>query len=56
MGSANLGGCLYEDALEILSDGTAEDIIGEAMKEAKERVARLKDQFAMLADKQAEIL
>jgi hypothetical protein len=26
------------------------------MKEAKERVARLKDQFAMLADKQAEIL
>jgi len=56
MGSAYLGGCLYEDALEILSDGTAEDIIGEAMKEAKERVARLKDQFAMLADKQAEIL
>jgi len=56
MGSAYLGGCLYENPNEILSDGTAEDIIGEAMKEAKERVARLKDQFAMLADKQAEIL
>jgi hypothetical protein len=56
LGSAYLGGCLYVDPNEILTDGTAEDFIAEAMTEAKERVARLKDQFAMLADKQAEIL
>jgi len=56
MGSAYLGGCLYENPNEILSDGTAEDIIGEAMKEAKQRVIKLKDQFVMLADKQAEIV
>ena len=56
LGSAYLGGCLYENPNEILSDGTAEDIIGEAMKEAKQRVIKLKDQFVMLADKQAEIV
>lgn len=56
LGSAYLGGCLYENASEILSDGTAEDIIGEAMKEAKQRVVKLKGQFAVLADKQAEIV
>jgi hypothetical protein len=55
LGSAYLGGCLYENANEILSDGTAEDILGEAMKEAKERVINLKGQFAMLADREAEI-
>ena len=56
LGSAYLGGCLYENPNEILSDGTAEDIIGEAMKEAKERVINLKGQFAMLADREAEIV
>jgi hypothetical protein len=38
LGSAYLGGCLYEDPKEILTDGTAEDIIYEAMKEAKASV------------------
>ena len=38
LGSAYLGGCLYEDPKEILTDGTAEDIIFEAMKEAKANV------------------
>ena len=38
LGSAYLGGCLYEDAKEVLTDGTAEDIIFEAMKEAKANV------------------
>ena len=38
LGSAYLGGCLYEDPKEILTDGTAEDIIFEAMKEAKASV------------------
>jgi hypothetical protein len=38
MGSACLGGCMYEDAKEVLTDGTAEDMIWEAMVEAKEAV------------------
>lgn len=38
LGSAYLGGCLYEDAKEVLTDGTAEDMIFEAMKEAKANV------------------
>ena len=41
MGSHYLGGCLYEDAREVLTDGTAEDCIDEAMAEAKEEVNRL---------------
>ena len=41
MGSAYLGGCLYEDAREVLTDGTAEDCIDEAMAEAKQEVQRL---------------
>ena len=41
MGSHYLGGCLYEDAREVLIDGTAEDCIEEAMAEAKEEVQRL---------------
>jgi len=33
-----LGGCLYEDASEILRDGTAEDLIETAVIEAKKAV------------------
>lgn len=40
-GSACLGGCMYEDPMEVLRDGTAEDLIWEAMIEAKEEVQRL---------------
>ncbi len=40
-GSAYLGGCMYEDAKEVLTDGTAEDLIWEAMIQAKEEVQRL---------------
>jgi hypothetical protein len=46
-----LGGCLYEDAREVLSDGTAEDFIDEAMKEAKAQVYRLSKKFAELSDR-----
>lgn len=35
LGNAYLGGCLYEDAREVLTDGTADDIIDEAMRGAK---------------------
>jgi len=50
LGSAYLGGCLYEDAREVLSDGTAEDFIAEAMKEAKSQVYRLSKKFAALSE------
>ena len=49
LGSAYLGGCLYEDAREVLSDGTAEDFIAEAMKEAKSQVYRMSKKFAELS-------
>jgi len=51
LGSAYLGGCLYEDAREVLSDGTAEDFIDEAMKEAKSQVYRMSKKFAELSDR-----
>jgi hypothetical protein len=50
LGSAYLGGCLYEDAREVLSDGTAEDFIAEAMKEAKSQVYRMSKKFAELSE------
>jgi hypothetical protein len=50
LGSHYLGGCLYEDAREVLSDGTAEDCIGEALKEAKSQVYRMSKKFAELSD------
>jgi hypothetical protein len=50
LGSHYLGGCLYEDPREVLSDGTAEDIIWEALKEAKPKVYALKQKFAELSD------
>ena len=50
LGSAYLGGCLYEDPKEILTDGTAEDFIAEAMTEAKSKVYRLSKVFAGLSE------
>ena len=50
LGSAYLGGCLYEDAREVLSDGTAEDFIVEAMTEAKTKVYRLSRVFGGLSE------
>lgn len=41
LGSHYLGGCLYEDAREVLKDGTAEDCIGEALVEARQEAHRL---------------
>lgn len=43
-----LGGCCYEDAREVLTDGTAEDKIYQALKEAKKDVYRLSRVFAAL--------
>ena len=50
LGSAYLGGCLYEDPREILTDGIAEDFIDEALKEAKPNIYALKQRFAALSD------
>ena len=50
LGSAHLGGCLYSDAKEVLSDGTAEDFIAEAMVEAKSKVYRLSRVFGGLSE------
>lgn len=38
LGSSYLGGCLYEDAREVLTDGTAEDQIFMALEEARSAV------------------
>lgn len=42
-GSAYLGGCMYDwnKVKDVLTDGTAEDLIFEAMEEAKKEVQRL---------------
>ena len=50
LGSHYLGGCLYEDPKECLTDGTAEDCIGEALYEAKGQVYKYKQKFAELSD------
>ena len=50
LGSAYLGGCLYEDPREVLTDGIAEDFIDQAMKEARPKVYALKQKFAELSD------
>ena len=42
------GGFLYEDAREVLQDGTADDLVWEAMSEAKIRAASLKTKFMEL--------
>ena len=50
LGSHYLGGCLYKDAKEVLTDGTAEDCIDEALREAKGQVYRIKQKFCELSD------
>jgi hypothetical protein len=45
-----LGGCLYEDPREILTDGCAEDLIDTAMTDAKQQVYRLSRVFAALSE------
>ena len=49
MGTSYLGGCLYENPKEVLSDGTAEDLISEALIEAKRDVYRMYKKFQELS-------
>ena len=48
LGSSIVGGFLYEDARDVLTDGTAEDLIYEAMSEAKMGAALMKEKFENL--------
>ena len=50
LGSHYLGGCLYEDAREVLKDGTAEDCIAEAMHEARLEARKLLGSLQRLVD------
>ena len=45
LASEYLGGCLYENAREVLTDGTAEDLIATAMITAKREVYRMYKRF-----------
>jgi hypothetical protein len=49
LGSAYVGGCLYEDAREVMKDGMAEDLIDQALQEAKQQVYRLSRKFTELS-------
>ena len=45
LASGFLGGCLYENAREVLTDGTVEDLIAEAMITARREVYRMYKRF-----------
>jgi hypothetical protein len=47
--SEYLGACLYADPREVLTDGTAEDLIAQSMANAKQQVYRLYKKFQDLS-------
>jgi hypothetical protein len=49
LGSSSVGGCLYKDARECLTDGLAENEIDVALDEAKGQVYRLYKKFQDLS-------
>lgn len=53
LGSHYLGGCLYEDPKDVLTDGTAEDCIWAAMQEAREEARKLAGSLNKLVDELA---
>ena len=50
LSSEYLGGMLYEDPKECLTDGSAEDLISEAIADAKKQVYRLSRVFGGLSE------
>ena len=48
MGSTYLGGCLYEDPRDVVTDGTVEDQLHEVLKEARVEALRLKTELVEL--------
>ena len=49
LASEYLGGCLYSDPKEVLTDGTAEDLINTALDYAKTQIYRLSRKFTELS-------
>ena len=49
LGTDYVGGFLYEDARDVLTDGIVEDMIYTAMEEAKGQVRELADTFCQMA-------
>ena len=47
--SEYLGGCCYENAADVLTDGTAEDLIDQSLANAKKQVYRLYKKFQDLS-------
>ena len=50
LASAHVGGCLYENPKDVLTDGLAEDLICEALADAKRQVYRLSRVFGGLSE------
>lgn len=50
LGDAHLGGCMYEDPAEVLKDGTAEDLIWEALHQAREEARKLVGSLQRVVD------
>ena len=50
LGSSYVGGFLYEDAAEVLRDGTAESMIDEAIDEARKEALRLVGSLSRVVD------
>jgi hypothetical protein len=44
-----VGGCLYENAEDVLKDGIAEDLIQEAIAQAKTEIIHLREVLAAIA-------
>ena len=52
LGSAYLGGMLYEDPKEVLQDGVVEDMIYDAIAEARKEALRLVGSLQRVVDKE----
>lgn len=49
LGRAQLGACLYADRTDVLTDGVAEDLIQEALDQARDTLTKLRDQLPLAA-------
>jgi hypothetical protein len=50
LGCAYLGGCLYENPDEVLTDGVADEFVEEALYEAKENAKKLLESLTKLKE------
>ena len=49
LAAEHVGGCLYENPKDVLTDGLAEDLIDQALAQAKKKVYRLSKRFTELS-------